>query len=358
MERTQKYITGMILAATGIVFGGFFFLRGAVKTYHQMDPDISYSMPRPKSALYTWFFGLDGREIQYKEINPFKDKKAAAAIAGAKGSVRKDQKKAAKIDPKKAAAKNAKANTPIAAPKKPEVKVNIVNSPEGSSLKGSADSLGNESGTAGLKGATATAGEGARSPVKPNEEVLSPAQWRALVIGEPSKENVAKLVEAFNKKEVDANTLYLIMNDLLQSSNTATQSSGLLIAQSVPSLKSFTAVAENYEKMSADGKSAADAYFKTYMQKSRLSILAMALKSSETVVVHRAAQTMVTGLQDVKKGGSTLDPRAGRGVIVNEVPNAYSQFIPILQQLIQGSDSAVAGMAQSALTQIQGLSNA
>lgn len=360
MESTNRYLTGMILATAAVMFGGFTFLRGAVKTYGPLDPDISYSMPRPKnkSALYTWLFGLEGREIKYNEVNPFKDKKDAATIAGAKASVRKDQKGAPKIDPKKAV-KDARANTPIAAPKAPEVTVNVVNANPENSVRGTADVNGGMTPgavSAPLGNAAAAPAGGDNSPQE--LDGMSPAQWRALVVAQPSKENVKKLIEAFNKKEVDANTLYLIMNDLLQSSNADSQNAGLLLAQEVPSLKSYSAVAVNYDKLNTANKAKADTYFATYMQVSRLPVLAMALKSTDPVVVQHAVQTMVTGLQKVKPGTGTPDNRPSRGVVSTARPNVYAQFIPILQSLIQGSDSSVAGLAQSALTQIQGLSNA
>jgi hypothetical protein len=354
MENTNKYISGMILAAAAIVFGGFTFLRGAVRTYNQIDPDISYSMPRPKGALYTLLFGLEGREVQYQEVDPFANK-AAGSAAGAKDSLRKDGKNAAKIDPKKAA-KNAKAGTPTAAPKKPEVKVNVVSAPPKDPLLGSADGVNPETVAPGAAGQAAA--DAANNTTKPADNTLSAAQWRALILGQPTKENIAKLVEAFNRKEVDVNTLYLIENDLMQSSNTDTQAAGLLLAQDVPSLKSFSVVADNYDKLSTGNKTTADSYLATYMQPSRLSILALALKSSDTVVASRAAQVMVTGLQQVKNGTTPNQPRAGRGVVASGKTNAYSQFIPILQQLSQSGDTSLAGLAQSALSQIQSLSNA
>jgi len=355
MERTHKYIAGMVIAAAAIVCGGLSFLRGAVKTYSQADPDISYSMPRPtRGPLYTLLFGLEGRELQYKEVNPFKDKKTKAATSAANKSVRGDQKNAPKINANKQA--NAKASTPIPAPHKPQVEVNVVNANANPTTNGNKDTS-----------TISTTGGGAAQIVntvvvpldgkKAKEDTLSPGQWRALIIGQPTKENINKLVDAFNNKEVDANTLYLIMNDLLQSSNSETQVAGLWLAQSVPSLKSFSTLSDNYDKLNPANKASADTYFLTYMQTSRLPILAMALKSSDVVTVQRAVHVMATGLQQVKNDPNSRENRPARGVVGTGGTNAYTQFIPILQQLIQSADSSVSGPAQSALTQIQRMSN-
>jgi hypothetical protein len=353
MGNTNRYVTGMILAAAIIAFGGFFFLRGAVRTMKQADFDMSYIMPRPKSALYNFFFGLEGREIVRKEINPFKDKKDDdKKLPLAKNAPKLDAK--AQEAAKKAA--QQKAATAAATAKKAEVKVNVVNAAPTSPLQ-SGDLNPNAQNM--TTGAAAAQGAVPGQAGEAKKDTMSASQWRALVGGQPTKENVAKLINAFNNKEVDANTLYLIMNDLLQSSNSETQGMGLVIAQNVPSLKSFSTVSTNYEKLDVNGKKTADSILMSYMQGSKLSILALALQSEESQVVTHAAQVMVSGLEQAKngqnKGGTRVD--SGRGVVASGAKNTYSQFVSIFENLTKSSDATVAGLAQNALTQIQSLSN-
>lgn len=353
MERSHIYIIGMVAAAVAITAGGLSLLRGAVKNYSQSDPEIAYSMPRPsRGPLYTLLFGLEGRDVKYKEVNPFSDKVGTAATSGAKQSVRADQKNAPKIAADKKAKALAKASTPIPAPQKPKLEVSIVNENSATNAKSDLPAPEVTPGRVAQPTQTVTPQDG----TKANEGTLSPSQWRALVLGQPTKENIGKLVEAFNKKEVEADTLYLILNDLLQSSNSETQVAGLWLAQSVPSLKSFSTLADNYDKVTGANKKFADTYFLSYMQTSRLPILAMALKSTDAITVQRAVQVMAVGLQQVKNDPSR-ENRPSRGIISNGGSNAYTQFIPILQQLIQSPDSSVSGPARSALTQIQGISN-
>lgn len=359
MENTNRYFTGMVLAAMIVIIGGFYLLPKSIRKAAQNEIDFSHSMPRPKSALYNFFFGLDGREIERNEVNPFKETKNNTEAAG----VRKDLPK---IDPKKQAAAAARKPAPpqvIPAPKPAEVKVDIVNAPPGSTLESGPLPEGivsSGAGHAAVSGAPAAAVSGGDSGTTEKEtQKLSSAQWRALVLGQPTKENVMKLVSAFNNKEADANTLYMIMNDLMQSANPETQSLGLLAAQNVPSLRSFSVVSENYDKLEANVKKSADTYLLTYMQASRLSILAMALQSENTQVVTHAAQVMVAGLEQVKKGqnaGGGSRPNTGRGLVASGAGKTYTQFISILQELIKSGDSNVAGLAQNALTQIQALS--
>lgn len=357
MGHTNRYVTGMILAAAIIAFAGFFFLRGAVRTVRHADFDMSYNMPRPKSALYNFFFGLEGREIERTEINPFKDKKDAKKLP--------DAKNAAKIDPKAQAAEAAKkaaqqkaAATAAAVQKKPEMKVTINNAAPTAPLVSGDLHPETQTQSGGGIGAMPTAQANANNQAK--ADTLSAAQWRALVVGQPTKENVSKLINAFNNKEVDANTLYLIMNDLIQSSNTETQAMALVIAQAVPSLKSFSTVSTNYDKLDATNKKTADTYMMSYMSGSKLSILALALQSDDNQVVTHAAQVMVAGLEQAKNGqnaGGTRANSGGRGVVASGTKNTYSQFVSIFENLTKSGDSTVAGLAQNALTQIQSLSN-
>jgi hypothetical protein len=342
----------MSLVAVILGFGGFYFLRGAMRVAHaDAEFDMSYAMPRPKSALYNFFFGLEGREINHKEIDPFKDKMDAKKPKTEAAGVRKDL-------PKINVKKTPQATATAAVQKKAEVKVNVVSAAPQSPL--TAGGAGAEepvqSGGGNIQGAFSGQGGGQEQK---KAEGLSAAQWRALVLGQPTKENVMKLIAAFNNKEVESTALYMIMNDLMQSSNAETQSLGLLIGQNIPSLKSFSIVSDNYEKLDAKAKKDADNYLMTYMQNSKLAILAMALQSGDTQVVSRAAQVMVAGLEQAKVGQNPGASRfdSGRGVVAASTGKTYAQFISIFQELVKSSDSTLAGLAQNALTQIQSLSN-
>lgn len=361
MGSTNRYVTGMILAAAIVFVGGFYVLRGTSRSLRQNDFDMSYSMPRPKNALYNFFFGLAGREIERIEVNPFKGKETPAGGAKAAGVPANAPKipangKNAAVVPAKPAAKSA------AAPAKPQVKVSVVNtSPEATAPMTDSGPL--DGATPGkVAAANAPGTSGAQNETKEkNGDKLSSGQWRALIQAQPTKENVMKLVTAFNNKEVDSATLYLIMNELMQSSNSENQKLGLLIGQSIPSLQSFNIVSENYEKLDSDTKKNADAYLETYVQGSRLGILALALQSDNTAVVFHATQTLVTGLGKVKNNPTPVVDgnryETGRGIVAASTGKTYSGFVTILQKLTSSSESAIASMAQTALSQIQAMGN-
>ncbi|MGZ3748577.1 MAG: hypothetical protein ACXWRE_14295 [Pseudobdellovibrionaceae bacterium] len=355
MESTNRYVTGIALIIAIVAFSAFYFLQGTIKTIRNHGEfDLSYSMPRPKGSLYNFIFGLDGREIDRKEINPFKNK---IAEQKKKEGVSGPAKAPPKIDPKKTPQAAAAA---AAVQKKPEVKVNVVSAEPQSPLTtdGKPAEAPLQSGGMVPQGPAVPQGYG---EPKKETDTLSAAQWRSLVLGQPNKENVMKLIAAFNNKEVDAGTLYQIMNDLMQSSNAETQRLGLMIGENVPSLKSFSLVSDNYDKLDGSTKKEADSYLMTYMQGSKLDILALALKSGEPQVVSRAAQVMVLGLEQIKNnpnGNSPSRENNGRGIVAAGTgKKTYTQFIAIFQDLVKSSDSTVAGLAQNALAQIQSLSN-
>lgn len=360
MSSTNRYVTGMFLVAAMILLGGFYLLRGASRQVQQAEFDLSYSMPRPKSALYNFFFGLEGREIDHQEINPFKGKKNEASPKA--GGLRKDAPKipaAAQKGP--IPAKKAPVKTAAASQQKAEVQINVVDSsrPQEGGEAGTGSGPGSNAGQNTANNKYGNGPQTIDTTATNNREQLSGAQWRALVVAQPTKENVAKLIAAFNNKEVDASTLYLVMNDLMQSSNPETQGLGLMIGQEVPSLKSFSITAENYEKLDTSMKAQADTYLLTYMQQSRLGILALALQSENNQVVYHATRTMVVGLDKVKNSSKDGARSVSRGVVASSNNNnkVYSPFVAILEKIIATGDSSVVPLAQNALTQIQALSN-
>ncbi len=65
-----------------------------------------------------------------------------------------------------------------------------------------------------------------QGPEEPKDK-MSADQWIALLRAQPTKENVAKLIQAFSANEVDAATFYAIVTDLFRSNQPQTQSFGI-----------------------------------------------------------------------------------------------------------------------------------
>lgn len=305
--------------------------------------DISFEMIRPKSILAA-LFDLDGREVSRNYVNPFGNKKAteeAKTIPNTEDKTKKAE--AAKTAQKKAEEKKAE-------DKKPETEIRVVGAEAGFKAGGADDiNLGGASG-----GTVATGGAAGADNTKSatDKDKMSAAQWRSLVLGQPTKENVNKMVVAYMDKDLTDAEFYGIVNDLLKNSNTETQSLGLSAASSFYSSTAFSTVASNYKTLTTENQTTAMAYMLGFANAGRLAALASSLKSTNAEVVSLAAEVVVKGYNSAKSGTVTSSNRTRGDAFANALTN-YDQFREIFKTLSESSNSEIASTASSALSQIQ-----
>lgn len=333
--------------AAVVVVGVGYLLKTPVQSILEETAQITYEMPRPKASFFAALFGLGNREIDRKYINPFgkktakADKKAAAADGVSVPPVKTGTKaEAAKNTAKKAAETN----------KKNQVDVQIVGDEPTNSL--SENNNFNDGGVS--QSYIPNNSSGSPDSQKDQRNKLDGNQWRSLVMAQPTKENVLKLLEAYQNKEVDDQTFYTIVVDLLKNNKPEVQSYGLYAVKSAVNLKSFSVTAEYYDKLAPEVQAQANGYLLSYSVSGRLPILLSALQSSNPVVVSTAAEVVLEGHKNAKEGTSLkLDPRSSRGnAMVNSV-SEYVKFIPIFKKLTESQDPAIANLANTALSQIQ-----
>ncbi len=339
MNLTDNKIEISIGALVVVLVAGLAHLFGNLHSPKSADKDFTYEMPRPKSFQGS-DFDLSGREIDRKYINPFVKKSAQAKAEEAK-----------KLEAKKAAA-NAKKDNKTAKKdetKKPEVTARVVaGNPE---KKWDANNWNNS--------AQSYSAYNANEQTQANEDQnkddkMSPDQWRALILGQPTKANMDKLIAARNKGDVDSSTYYMIINDLLKSNKAENQTLGLYGAQVYGDAGAFVVVAQNQDHMDSTLQNKAEQFLMTYTQASRINNLASVLSSTDTVVLMKATAVVVAGYQAARNGTniSQTDNRNGRGSSVSPVAS-YQKFIPLFQKLAQSSDSTIAALANSALEQLR-----
>ncbi|MDG0815485.1 hypothetical protein [Bdellovibrio svalbardensis] len=348
MSFTDRKLEIATYALVAVMIGGLGYIFKTPVQAVLANSDVSYEMPRPKSFLAALFgLGLEDREINRKYVNPFDKKKADAKKVA-------DAKVAAPSAPKAVAQKKADAKKPADAEKKPNVDVNVVGAESDSGLAGSDIAAGgNGGGRVNFENNAKTAA--AANDAAKDEKGLSGSQWIALVSAQPTKENVAKLINAYFSQEVDDATFYTIVNDLLRNNKSETQAMGLYAVSSVYNSQSFSIVATSYDQLSSENQAKAQAYLTSYANTGRSGVLLTALKSSKAEVVELAAQVIIKGYQTAKSNTTVTDPRNSRGDVVtaSNAVSDYSKFIPVFQQLAQSSDAAIVGLANSALSQIQ-----
>ncbi|MEK2689952.1 hypothetical protein [Bdellovibrio sp. GT3] len=335
-----------ILVVAAILIGGVGNLFKAPVQKALQNSDISFEMIRPKSVLAA-LFDLGGREVSRNYVNPFGNKKAEdkATTPNAEDKTKQAAAAAAKTAAKKAEDKKADAE------KKSETEVRVVDA--GPGFKAGSDDLSTGAGA----GAVAQAGAGAATD-KANKEAdknaMTANQWRSLVLGQPTKENVNKMVVAFMEQELTDAEFYGIVKELLQNSNAETQALGLSAASTFYTATAFNTVASSYKGFSADMQTKAMAYLLGYANAGRLSALASSLKSSDVEVVNLAAQVVVKGYNSAKEGTATSQGNRFRGDAFTNALGNYTQFVTLFTELSQNSQSSeIASIANSALSQIQ-----
>lgn len=342
MSFTDKKLEMAIFATAAVFVAGLGYLFKAPVQNVLANADVTYEMPRPKSFLAS-LFDLGGRDVSRKYVNPFEKKKAEEAKKTAEAKKATEAAKAAAVAAKKADSKKADPT------KKPTVDVKVVQADPTKHIPFT--DIGN-GGSGGVTVQMANNGNAkADSKTGSNDKKVTAEQWRSLVLGQPTQTNVNKMVAAYMAGDLTDSEFYGITKELMHNSNAETQALGLSAVSSFYTTSAFTVVATNYSVLPTEVQTKADAYLLGYANTGRLGILASALKSSSTDVVSMATQIVLKGYQAAKSSVGS-DGSSGGDVQVNAV-SSYTRFVSIFQTLAQSTDSEIAGLANSALSQIQ-----
>lgn len=342
MSFTDKKLEIAIAGFALLMIGGMGYLLKSPVQSAIGEMEVIYEMPRPKSILAA-LFDLGDREISRDYKNPFAKKKADEKKVEAKAAA--PQQALAKAVAKKADSKK----TPTAI-KKPSVEVNVVDAAPASGLTSDDITVGDGNVPQNYQQNTNKTNTANTTDTK---NTLSGDQWRALLQAQPTKENLDKLIAAYSAKEVDDQTFYTIVTELLRSNKSETQDLGLAALKGTYSQKSFAVAAQYFDQVAPEVQTKLHSYMLSYAVSGRMGILMSVLKSDNSELVTVATQVVMEGYVAAKAGTNLNDPRGSRGdVAINSVAG-YAKFIPVFQQLAQSQDSEIASLASAALSQIQ-----
>ncbi len=336
-----------VIMGLGITLFGLFSLFRPMSAPHGFGAkDITYEMARPNSFT-PGEYDLSQREIDRRYINPFEKVEAPTSANG---------KKAVTAVAKKADAKKAKdKKTQASNKKKPTSSVNVVD--------GRKNTLSDseEQKTAATNPPFNQQNQNNNNTDKnakddQKKDGRSPDQWRALLLAEPTYENMKALMAAYSDKQIDDGNFYKIIQSLLENQNAQTQSVGLYGAQSFPSVQSFSLIVKSEDVLSGNSKKFAEEILLGYNQPQSISILGQVLRSNDDAIVMKAGDVILAGIQKYKKGESISEGnRTTRGDVKIRSASQYSVLIPILQQLSANQNTPVSQLAGSVLSQIQSL---
>jgi hypothetical protein len=333
-----------------IIIGSFGLLFVLFKGINDRNPgffsrEVSYQMPRPASQLPP-DFSLDGREVEYDYNNPF-----------AKKPIDPTKKKAEikKADVKKPEVKKLAQKKKTDEAKKPEVKVDIVEADKEKMSESAYPT--SQVGKPSVFAASATAkAPPSKQEKKEKAEQRSAEQWRSLLNAQPTRENMDKMIAAYNQGEITSEGYYQVIDDLLKSQKSETQGVAVYGLNKTPSGKSFVVLAQHYESLNADVKTTAQQSMMTYSQASRVDALGQALSSGNSKVVFYAFQVLQRGISSGSgtTGGTTASGRGARSGNQGSQGqgNRYTRLIPIIQRLVASQDVQVAELATQVLSQL------
>lgn len=347
MDLNNRKLEIAFAAAVALFIGASgWMLSGRSQAISDSFEELVYEMPRPKSLLAS-LFELGDRDISREYKNPYAKNKKSKANEKAKMDTPKQAQKA----PAKPAVAKKSAVAPQAVSKKKSFKVDVVGagpSPKNNSPR--------EKFAAPMAGSYGSGRENSPQNEVKNQNEMAAGQWRSLLLASPTEENLAKLLTAYSKKELESSELLEIVNDLLSDKRTDVQNLGIIALHVNYSVQAFSLATQHYEQIDETLKSKMDSYLKNYSSSGRLDVLASALTSHDSATVTLATRVLVQGYKEAKAGGKTgtaTDPRLVRVSGPFGVVSSYNQFIPILKRLSAATDQEVASAASAALSQMQ-----
>jgi hypothetical protein len=351
MSFVQNKFEFMIAALVLVMmWGASSLFKAGTHGQNLLGADIVYEMPRPKS-FNGGEFDLSGREIDRRYLNPFEKKKALEAAAKAKGSVEANAKAAAAA---KVAQENAKKSE---AAKKAKVTARVITKDAKAGLNGSDGFTESQNQTppavvaAAGNAAAAPAPAADSSPAK--DDKLSPAQWIALILGQPTQANMYKLMQAIQSGDAEQDTFYTIVSELLKSTSSDKQKLALYAVNAEPTAQSFAAIVENEVHLSGDLKAKAETFLESFKAPTpaRASVLAKVLQIPDAAVVVRATSIFIEGYAAVSLGTQTPTPGSVT-VSIMSVKTYSSYFVSVFTHLQASSDETIRQSGQKGLSTI------
>jgi hypothetical protein len=288
-----KFVLSMSMFVGFMVFGLLKLMSGSMTNVSEEQINISYDMPRPKSDL-VGEFELGNREVDRQYINPF-HKKEAAAVTVKPGSGM-EQKKSAKAKPKENKTKTAQNK---------KTEVNVVDKAQDAI----AELINNE------VAQQVVINQNFRRAVSSNEvqnqekdEVLSPQQWRALVLAQPTQKNMDKLVAAVEKKQIEEKEFQEIIHDLLKSQNKDQNTLAFYGINKVATASSFIFISQIRDSLHQDLKPKADQLLASYSNIPKRNELLKVLLAQDVVASLRAAQVVKSAIELALNGQGGVPP--------------------------------------------------
>jgi len=245
--------------------------------------DVAYSYEMARIEPEEGPFDLSGRDVQRRkrELEALAQKKAAA-LAGPKAGTGALKKAAHAAKPK---TKPVSIKSAAAAMARAQMDVNTISESDRFRMKsglGGAANLGAQPAVPYSYAVAQPAKPSASTPQepKPDEPKLTPEQWRSLLQVSPTAANVAKLIVARGKGDIDDGTVLEITKDLLRDSGDDRQKAGLMILDRTTSASAFEFMVREKAIFSSNIQTELQKKIESYALPARLVYLGPVLSST------------------------------------------------------------------------------
>lgn len=368
LSRNEK-----ILALITVGLMAFFFLMwmqvgSPNRSLSQIESNtsINYQMARPEESFSE--YSLADRSIDHTYEALAKKAQAQNKYSNSNKNISADELKklvAKNVTPAKKTAAAQKATTPPSAQTKKEEKTAIASNAEAASSDVASDkNTKNEEPlleTSALDNADKNkADKNPQLPGQKNKNKKTYAQWRALLISQPTRENVALVVEAYKKNEITLDEYQALSQELVSQSDPTVKGIGLLALRSVPSLQSFSQMVHIQNQLSTANQAYVEQAYLTYLQPQNIGVLNQALLTQDKTLILKSLNLLGINLQKYHQGDYTsfVDARYRRDNGGSAISIAtYRALLPALTTLSASQDQSLSALAQQVANLIQTSNN-
>lgn len=200
---------------------------------------------------------------------------------------------------------------------------------------------------------------------KDESEKMTSAEWRSLVLTQPSQENIQKMIKALPAGEIELDTYLEISETLIKDNSQEKRRMGIWSLTSVYRQEAFIMAAHLVPDTDAASQKLLNDYMYNYNRNQTLNILEQVLKSPDSVAAAAAAQSITKAIQNIQstKTPGNTPPAAtdrGGGRTAGQPPQAqqltlssYQRLIPTLKFVAEKNLNNLSQWAQNLLSQLQ-----
>ncbi len=190
---------------------------------------------------------------------------------------------------------------------------------------------------------------------KAEKEVLTPSQWKSLILAQPTTENVKKMILAMTSGDIDLQTYLNISESLIKDNSQEKRKMGLWALSSVYRVEAYTLASHLMVDADTDLQKSLTDYMYNYNRPQTITILGQVLKAQDTVAASSAAELISKAVQELQTqqqsqaSGSNQSTTQSTRLTVT----AYQNLIPTLKYVAAQNLNNLSQWAQTMLSQLQ-----